>query len=93
MDGIVAENGVVVTDEMIAGWESDLEQDEWPEGWVNVGDIVEGRLPKAAPDTVTLSLKIPAAMKRAIDAEAKAEGKSTGAYVRGIIADSLMATA
>ena len=41
------ENGKVVTDEMIADWESALERDEWPNGWVNVGEIVEGKLPKA----------------------------------------------
>ena len=52
MNGIVAENGKVVTDEMIANWESALERDEWPSGWVNVGEIVEGKLPKAAPETV-----------------------------------------
>ena len=39
MNGIVAENGKVVTDEMIADWESALERDEWPSGWVNVGEI------------------------------------------------------
>lgn len=92
-NGIVAENGKVVTDEMIADWESALERDEWPSGWVNVGEIVEGKLPKAAPETVTLSLKVPAAMKRALEKEAKAEGKSTGAYARGILADGLMAIA
>lgn len=42
---------------------------------------------------VTLSLKVPAAMKRALEKEAKAEGKSTGAYARGILADGLMAIA
>lgn len=68
-------------------------RDEWPSGWVNVGEIVEGKLPKAAPETVTLSLKVPAAMKRALEKEAKAEGKSTGAYARGILADDLMAIA
>ena len=93
MDGIVAENGKVVTDAMIAGWESALERDEWPSGWVNVGDVVDGRLPKAAPETVTLSLKVPAAMKRALEREAKAEGKSTGAFARGILADGLMSMA
>lgn len=72
---------------------SSLERDEWPSGWVNVGEIVEGKLPKAAPETVTLSLKVPAAMKRALEKEAKAEGKSTGAYARGILADGLMAIA
>ena len=105
MNGIVAENGKVVTDEMIADWESALERDEWPSGWVNVGEVVvdehgvpgrgtvEGKLPKAAPETVTLSLKVPVAMKRALEKEAKAEGKSTGAYARGILADGLMAIA
>ena len=38
-------------------------------------------------------LKVPAAMKRALEKEAKAEGKSTGAYARGILADGLMAIA
>lgn len=42
------ENGKVVTDEMIADWEGALERDEWPNGWVNVGEIVEGKLPKAS---------------------------------------------
>ena len=64
MNGIVAENGKVVTDEMIADWESTLERDEWPSGWVNVGEIAKGMLPKAAAETVTLSLKVPVAMKR-----------------------------
>ncbi len=93
MNGIVAENGKVVTDEMIAEWESALEHDEWPSGWVNVGEIVEGKLPKSAPEMVTLSLKVPVAMKQALEKKAKAEGKSTGAYARGILADGLMATA
>lgn len=39
------------------------------------------------------SRKVPAAMKRALEKEAKAEGKSTGAYARGILADGLMAIA
>lgn len=93
MSGIIADGGKLVTDEMIAGWEEALERDEWPSGWTNVGEVVEGRLPSSLSDAVTLSVKIPAAMKRAIDAEAEHEGKSTSAYVRGVLADSLMATA
>ncbi|HIY82302.1 hypothetical protein [Rubneribacter sp.] len=91
-NGITAENGVVVTDEMIAGWEDALERDEWPSGWENVGEVVEGRLP-ATSDLVTLSVKLPAPMKRVIEAEAKSEGKTTSAYVRGVLADSLMTIA
>lgn len=44
MNGIVAENGKVVTDEMIAGWEGAHERDEWPSEWVSVGEVVEGDL-------------------------------------------------
>ena len=92
MSRIVAENGKVVTDEMIASWEDALERDEWPDGWANVGEIVEGRLPTSLSDSVTLSVKIPAPMKRVIEAEAEHKGKTTSAYVRGVLADSLMAT-
>ena len=41
MNGIVAENGMLVTDEMIAGWETALERDEWPSEWENVGEVFE----------------------------------------------------
>ena len=93
MSGIVAENGTVVTDAMIEEWESALERDEWPSGWENVGEIYEGRLPKPSTETVTLSLKVPVGMKRALEREAASEGKSTGAVARGILADGLMAIA
>ena len=92
MNGIVAENGKVVTDEMIAGWESALSaMSGRADGSTSAKSSRASR--KAAPDTVTLSLKVPAAMKRALEKEAKAEGKSTGAYARGILADGLMAIA
>lgn len=90
MGKIVAENGKIVTDEMIADWEASLERDEWPEGWANVGEVIEGRLPSSLADPVTFSIRIPAAMKNAIDAEAKREGKTTSAYARGVLADHLM---
>ncbi len=90
MSKIVAENGKVITDEIINEWENALENDQWPCGWINVGEIIESKLPKKTPDTVTLSLKVPVAMKRALEQEAKNEGKSTGAYARGILAESLI---
>lgn len=92
MNGIVAENGKVVTDEMIASWEDALERDEWPDGWRNVGDVIEGRLPSRSAST-TLSIKIPMSMKQVIDAEAQSEGLSTSAYVRGVLAERLMGAA
>lgn len=93
MGEIVAANGKAVTDSMIEDWEAALERDEWPAGWVNVGEVVEGRLPSSLSESVTLSVKIPAAMRNALDAEARAEGKTTSAYVRGVLADSLMKSA
>lgn len=93
MGSIVAENGKVVTDEMIAVIEDSLERDEWPSGWENVGDVVEGHLPPSLNDAVTLSVKIPSPMKKAIEREAADEGLSTSAYVRGVLAASLMASA
>jgi len=82
MNGIVAENGMVVTDEMIADWESALERDEWPSGWVNVGEIVEGKLPKAAPETATFSLKVLVAMKRGSASARSIPGSSRGGTPR-----------
>ena len=82
MNGIVAENGKVVTDEMVADWGSALERDEWPSGWVNVGEIADGELPKAASGGVTLPLKVPAVMKRAFEEETKAEGEQMAAPSR-----------
>lgn len=91
MGDIVAGNGRIVTNEMIAEWERALDRDEWPEGWHNVGKVIDGKMPPTLAESVTLSVKIPAAMRSAIDKGAKAEGKSTSAYVRGILAASLMA--
>jgi hypothetical protein len=44
-EDITSSDGVAVTDEKIAEWEAVLENDEWPEGWENVGDVLEGTLP------------------------------------------------
>lgn len=90
MDKIIAENGQEVTEEMIEGWCEALDKDEWPSGWRNVGEVVDGRQPQTTSSTETLSVKIPAAMKKAIDREAKDEGLSTSAYVRKLLANSLM---
>lgn len=91
MAEMIAKNGKVVTDEMIAKIESSLERDEWPSGWENVGEVVNGGLPSSLSDMVTLSVKVPASMKKAIESEAGSEGISTSAYVRGVLAGSLMA--
>lgn len=93
MGDIVAENGSVVTERMIEEWSAALDRDEWPSGWRNVGDVVEGKLPRSGANTETISIKVTPAMKAAIDREAKSEGKTASAFVRGLIADSLIASA
>lgn len=92
MNGIIAENGKVVTDEMINAIEASLDRDEWPDGWKNVGDVIEGHLPSMAASS-TLSVKVPAPMKMVLDAEAERAGISTSAYVRGVLAERLMGAA
>ncbi len=42
MADITAIDGMRVTDEMIDTWCDALDRDEWPDGWQNVGDVVEG---------------------------------------------------
>lgn len=90
MNPIIASNGVPVTDEMINKWEEVLESDQWPEGWQNYGEVIEGKLPNSMNDSVTLSVKIPAPLKHRIDDNAKSEGKSTSSYIRGLLIKSLM---
>ena len=77
MSAIVAENGQAVTDCMLDEWCDDLDRDEWPEGWRNVGGVIEGHLPVApsgaeAPRTVDLSRMSSAEFTHNID-EATAE--------------------
>lgn len=85
-----AADGSVVTDEMIDGWCEALDRDEWPEGWKSRSEIVYGRPPLSVGGTVTLSIKIPVAMKQAIASEAKRRGTSTSNYARALLAEALL---
>ena len=86
-----ATDGSVVTDEMIDGWCEALDRDEWPEGWKSRSEIVYGRLPLSVGGPVTLSIKVPVAMKQAIASEAKRRGTSTSNYARTLLAEALLA--
>lgn len=90
MAGITAIDGTRVTDEMINTWCDALDRDEWPDGWQNVGDIVEGMPEVRGPATQTLSVKVPTAMKHAVDKKAKSEGVSTSSFVRAALAKALL---
>lgn len=92
MSNLRAENGQVVTEEMIDAWSTALDVDEWPDGWHNVGDVVHGLPPVSGGATATISLKVSAAMKKAIEREAKNEGMSTSAFARQALEEKLLAT-
>ena len=93
-----AADGSMVTDEMIDGWCDALDRDEWPEDWKSRSEIVYGRPPPSVGGTVTLvggtvtlSIKVPVAMKQAIASEAKRRGTSTSNYARTLLAEALLA--
>lgn len=87
----IAANGQQITEGMINRWCDSYEKGEFPEGERTVGTVVHGRPPLSNGEaTVTLSVKIPIGMKKAIEDEARSEGISSSAYVRGVIADSLI---
>ena len=90
MSDITAIDGKVVTDKMINEWSNALDNDKWPSGWRNVGEIVEGLPKTSSANTETLSIKIPASMKIAVTKSAQDSGQTTSAFVRGIIENSLV---
>lgn len=90
MKKIIANNGQIVTNKMIENWTSSLDADKWPDGWRNVGEIIEGIPKTTSPNTETLSIKIPVAMKVAVRKGAEESGQTTSAFVREIIEDALV---
>ncbi|HBT94626.1 MAG TPA: hypothetical protein DEB24_00185 [Coriobacteriia bacterium] len=87
MEDIKTIDGKVVTEKMLDKWAEELDCDEWPEGWKNVGEIIVGRPPLSVEGSAVLSVKVPVPMKRAIERKAKEEGLSTSDFVRSIIAN------
>jgi hypothetical protein len=90
MDAIKTIDGQVVTDDLLGKWSAALDRDEWPEGEYSSGPVIIGRPPMSAEGSVVLSVKIPVAMKRAIEREAKSEGLSTSDYIRSLLASKLV---
>ncbi|WP_172135145.1 ribbon-helix-helix protein, CopG family [Adlercreutzia sp. ZJ473] len=84
-------SGQLVTDEMVDTWCESLDCDEWPNGWVNVGDVVHGKPPVDLGESVVLSVKVPVGMKRAIEARAESRGVSTSAAARELLENGLLA--
>lgn len=90
MDAIKAIDGTLVTEEMIEGWCDALDNDEWPSGWVNVGDIVSGQPPVAATCSEPITTKVTKAMKNALVLEAEKEGISTSEAMREALTEWLL---
>lgn len=89
MSDIIAANGTKVTDEMIDKWSEALDKDMWPVGWESRSDVVYGRPPISAGGSATLSIKVPKAMKDALEQQAKAHGTTTSNYARTLLAGAL----
>lgn len=87
----VAANGQEITEEMIGRWCDAYDRGEFPEGEHTVGAVVYGRPPLSTEGTATISVKVPAGMKRAVERKAREAGMSTSAYTRAALADKLLA--
>jgi len=90
MDTIRAADGTLVTESMLKHWTDALDKDEWPKGEYSVGEVILGRPRMSTEGSAVLSVKVPLAMKRAIEIEAKLNGLSTSNYVRTILASELI---
>lgn len=85
-------NGKLITDELLDTWSEALDNDEWPQGWENAGDVIYGKPPLSKGNSVTLSIKVPAAMKEKIAEEAKKKGTTTSNYARALLAEAMLAS-
>jgi hypothetical protein len=85
-----ASDGQLVTDEMISRWAAALDKDEWPKGEHSIGEVIIGRPPMSPEGSAVLSVKVPTAMKRAIEGAASAEGISTSDFVRKALVNELL---
>lgn len=85
-----AANGQKFTDADIDRWCSAYETGQFPAGEQTVGQVVHGRPPlSAGEETVVISVKVPAHMKRAIESKAESAGVSSSAYIRNVLAAAL----
>lgn len=87
---IETSDGRTVTDTTIETWAESLDRDRWPEGWVNVGAVVDGEPPVRRERTVTLTVRVPPAVKMAL--EARETGETTSAMARRLLEEALAAT-
>lgn len=85
-----AANGQEITEEMIARWNESYDRGEFPAGERTVGTVVNGRPPLSSDKTVTIAVKVPLGMKKALIAKAERNGMTMSEYARSVFADDLM---
>lgn len=88
----VSADGIEFNDAMIDRWCEAYERGEFPEGEHTVGGVVMGRPPLSVADkSVTLTIKLPAGMKAAIQRKAAQEGVTVSTYARDVLSNSVLA--
>ena len=87
MGDFTAMNGQAVNDEMLESLEASYAAGEFPTGEYSVGGVIHGA-PRAlsSEGSAVLSVKVPLAMKRAIQAEARHANTTPSAIVCSLIA-------
>ena len=81
-----AVDGTAFTDDDINEWCEYYDRGEFPPGEHSTGEIVHSRPPKKESEQVTLTVKLPIGMRKALKNYAKEKGISTSALVRNQLA-------
>lgn len=85
----VLKGGTTLTDDQIEELASKAEQGDYPGSpgaWVI---RPQGRPTQFAEDLVTVTLRVPASMRDALDQKARAEGKTRSQFLRQAIAQAI----
>lgn len=91
MGSFTAANGQVMTDKMMADLEAAYAAGKFPLDEYSVGDVIHGAPRSLSPEgSSVLSIKVPLAMKRAIQAQAEREHTTPSTLVRSMIAHQLV---
>lgn len=85
----ILKGGATLTDDQIEELARKAEQDDYPGSpgaWII---RPQGRPTQFAEDLVTVTLRVPASMRDALDQKARAEGKTRSQFLRQAIAQAI----
>lgn len=80
-----AEDGTVVSAEMLESWTESYEGGALPEGYSFDGPVRPGRPKLIEGEMATMTIRIPLALKKAICREAEEQGMTASGYVREVL--------